>query len=96
MGEEEHKLGIRASSTVRFSLTKTKVPVENMSERGNGFKIAMNAFECWSYQIGCSPLDAQRRVISTQLYMQTKESSLTPHSQFDIRSKLAEMALSCR
>jgi alkylation response protein AidB-like acyl-CoA dehydrogenase len=44
MGEEEHKLGIRASSTRQVFFNETKVPVENMlSERGNGFKIAMNA-----------------------------------------------------
>jgi alkylation response protein AidB-like acyl-CoA dehydrogenase len=41
MGEEEHKLGIRASSTRQVFFNETKVSVENMS--GNGFKIAMNA-----------------------------------------------------
>ena len=44
MGEEEHKLGIRASSTRQVFFNETVVPIENMlSERGNGFKIAMNA-----------------------------------------------------
>ena len=44
LGEEEHKLGIRASSTRQVFFNDTLVPVENMlSERGNGFKIAMNA-----------------------------------------------------
>ncbi|HLU81387.1 MAG TPA: acyl-CoA dehydrogenase family protein, partial [Flavobacteriaceae bacterium] len=43
MGEEEQKLGIHASSTRQVFFNETKVPVENMlSERGNGFKIAMN------------------------------------------------------
>jgi alkylation response protein AidB-like acyl-CoA dehydrogenase len=43
MGEEEHKLGIRALLRQVF-FNETKVSVENMlSERGNGFKIAMNA-----------------------------------------------------
>jgi alkylation response protein AidB-like acyl-CoA dehydrogenase len=38
---EEHKLGIRASSTRQVFFNETKVSVENMlSERGNGFKIA--------------------------------------------------------
>ena len=44
LGEEEHKLGIRSSSTRQVFFNDTVVPVENMlSERGNGFKIAMNA-----------------------------------------------------
>ncbi|MFT5678460.1 MAG: alkylation response protein AidB-like acyl-CoA dehydrogenase, partial [Patiriisocius sp.] len=44
MGEEEHKLGIRASSTRQVFFSDTKVPVENMlAGRGEGFKIAMNA-----------------------------------------------------
>jgi alkylation response protein AidB-like acyl-CoA dehydrogenase len=43
MGEEEHKLGSCASTRQVF-FNETKVSVENMlSERGNGFKIAMNA-----------------------------------------------------
>jgi alkylation response protein AidB-like acyl-CoA dehydrogenase len=32
MGEEEHKLGIRASSTRQVFFNETKVPVENISE----------------------------------------------------------------
>jgi len=44
LGEEEHKLGIRASSTRQVFFNDTEVPVENMlAGRGEGFKIAMNA-----------------------------------------------------
>jgi len=44
MGEEEHKLGIKASSTRQVFYSDTKVTVENMlSERGKGFKIALNS-----------------------------------------------------
>ena len=44
LGEEEHKLGIHASSTRQVFFNKTKVPVENMlGQRNGGFKIAMNA-----------------------------------------------------
>jgi hypothetical protein len=42
-----------------------------MSERGNGFKIAMNALNV-GHQIGCSLLDAQRRVIPMQLLCKRK------------------------
>ncbi len=46
-GEEEKKLGIHSSSTRQVFFNDTIVPAENMlSERGNGFKIAMNALKC--------------------------------------------------
>ncbi|WP_374958747.1 TRCF domain-containing protein, partial [Gilvibacter sp.] len=46
LGEEEHKLGIHSSSTRQVFFNETKVPVENMlSNRGDGFKIAMKDLE---------------------------------------------------
>jgi alkylation response protein AidB-like acyl-CoA dehydrogenase len=43
-GEEEHKLGIRSSSTRQVFFNDMKVPAENLlGERNNGFKIAINS-----------------------------------------------------
>ena len=98
MNEEEHKLGIRASSTRQVFFNETKVPVENMlSERGNGFKIAMNALNVGRIKLAAACLDAQRRVISGAVnYANERMQFNTPISQFGaIRSKLAEMATSC-
>ncbi|MBG6061626.1 alkylation response protein AidB-like acyl-CoA dehydrogenase [Flavobacterium sp. CG_9.1] len=98
MGEEEHKLGIRASSTRQVFFNETKVPVENMlSERGNGFKIAMNALNVGRIKLAAACLDAQRRVISGSVqYANERIQFNTAISQFGaIRSKLAEMATSC-
>ena len=98
MNEEEHKLGIRASSTRQVFFNETKVPVENMlSERGNGFKIAMNALNVGRIKLAAACLDAQRRVISAAVnYSNERIQFNTPISQFGaIRSKLAEMATSC-
>jgi alkylation response protein AidB-like acyl-CoA dehydrogenase len=39
MGEEEHKLGIRASSTRQYSLIDTVVPIENMLAGRGGLKL---------------------------------------------------------
>ena len=97
MNEEEHKLGIRASSTRQVFFNETKVPVENMlSERGNGFKIAMNALNVGRIKLAAACLDAQRRVISGAVnYSNERIQFNTPISQFGaIRSKLAEMATS--
>jgi alkylation response protein AidB-like acyl-CoA dehydrogenase len=98
MNEEEHKLGIRASSTRQVFFNETKVPVENMlSERGNGFKIAMNALNVGRIKLAAACLDAQRRVISGAVnYSNERIQFNTAISQFGaIRSKLAEMATSC-
>jgi alkylation response protein AidB-like acyl-CoA dehydrogenase len=98
MGEEEHKLGIRASSTRQVFFAETKVPVENMlSERGNGFKIAMNALNVGRIKLAAACLDAQRRVISNAVKYANERIQFTiPISQFGaIRLKLAEMATSC-
>ncbi|MFD1602519.1 acyl-CoA dehydrogenase family protein [Flavobacterium artemisiae] len=97
MNEEEHKLGIRASSTRQVFFNETKVPVENMlSERGNGFKIAMNALNVGRIKLAAACLDAQRRVTSGAVkYANERIQFNTSISSFGaIRSKLAEMATS--
>jgi len=98
MNEEEHKLGIRASSTRQVFFNETKVPVENMlSERGNGFKIAMNALNVGRIKLAAACLDAQRRVITNSVkYANERVQFKTPISQFGaIKYKLAEMATNC-
>ena len=98
MNEEEHKLGIRASSTRQVFFADTKVPVENMlSERGNGFKIAMNALNVGRIKLAAACLDAQRRVTTgATKYANERIQFKTPIAQFGaIRLKLAEMATNC-
>ncbi|TDS64194.1 acyl-CoA dehydrogenase family protein [Myroides indicus] len=95
LGEEEHKLGIRASSTRQVFFSETKVPVENMlSERGNGFKIAMNALNVGRIKLAAACLDSQRRLITQSVkYANERIQFKTPISTFGaIRTKLAEMA----
>ena len=98
MGEEEHKLGIRASSTRQVFFSDTKVPVENMlSTRGNGFKIAMNSLNVGRIKLAAACLEAQRRVISVSIqYANERIQFNTPIAQFGaIRQKFAEMATNC-
>ncbi|WP_303316074.1 acyl-CoA dehydrogenase family protein [Flavivirga abyssicola] len=98
MGEEEHKLGIRASSTRQVFFNETVVPVENMlSTRGNGFKIAMNALNVGRIKLAAACLDAQRRVITESVkYANERIQFKTPISSFGaIRQKIAEMATNC-
>ena len=98
MGEEEHKLGIRSSSTRQVFFSDTKVPVENMlSERGNGFKIAMNALNVGRIKLAAACLDAQRRLITESIkYANERVQFKTPIAKFGaIRQKIAEMATNC-
>ncbi len=97
MGEEEHKLGIRASSTRQVFFNETKVPVENMlSARGEGFKIAMNALNVGRIKLAAACLDAQRRVTTNAVHYANERIQFNvPISSFGaIRYKLAEMATS--
>lgn len=97
LGEEEKKLGIHSSSTRQVFFNDTKVPVENMlSERGNGFKIAMNALNVGRIKLAAACLDAQRRVIDgAAKYANERVQFKTPIAKFGaIKSKLAEMATS--
>ncbi len=95
MGEEERKLGIRASSTRQVFFSDTVVPIENMlSTRGNGFKIAMNALNVGRIKLAGACLDSQRRVttVATQYATERKQFD-TPIAEFGaIKSKIAEMA----
>ena len=95
MGDEEKKLGIHSSSTRQVFFSETKVPVENMlSERGNGFKIAMNALNVGRIKLAAACLDAQRRVIGEATkYANERIQFKTPIINFGaIKSKIAEMA----
>ncbi len=97
MGEEEHKLGIRASSTRQVFFNDTVVPVENMlAGRGEGFKIAMNALNVGRIKLAAACLDSQRRILSTAVnYANERKQFKTPIADFGaIKVKLAEMATS--
>lgn len=97
LGEEEHKLGIRASSTRQMFFSETKVPVENMlSERGKGFKIALNSLNVGRIKLAAACIDAQRRCIDESVnYANERIQFKTPIAQFGaIQQKLADMSMS--
>ena len=95
MGDEEKKLGIHSSSTRQVFFSDTKVPVENMlSERGNGFKIAMNALNIGRIKLAAACLEAQRRIIGEAVnYANERIQFKTPIINFGaIKGKIADMA----
>jgi alkylation response protein AidB-like acyl-CoA dehydrogenase len=95
MGNEEEKLGLNSSSTRQVFFNETKVPAENMlSERGNGFKIAMNALNIGRIKLAAAALDAERRIINSSInYAKERVQFNTKISEFGaIREKIATMA----
>jgi alkylation response protein AidB-like acyl-CoA dehydrogenase len=98
LGEEEHKLGIHASSTRQVFFSDTIVPAENMlAGRGEGFKIAMNSLNVGRIKLAAACLDSQRRVLTAAVqYANERRQFNTPIADFGaIKKKLAEMATNC-
>jgi len=94
-GEEEHKLGIRSSSTRQVFFNDMKVPAENLlGERNNGFKIALNALNVGRIKLAAANLDGQRRILnhSLQYSNERKQFGVSISTFGAIRKKLAEMA----
>ncbi|PCH53866.1 MAG: acyl-CoA dehydrogenase [Flavobacteriaceae bacterium] len=95
LGEEEHKLGIVSSSTRQVFFNDTLIPVENMlSERGSGFKIALNSLNVGRIKLGAACLDASRRIITESVkYGNERKQFKTSISNFGaIQKKYAEMS----
>ncbi len=98
LGAEEHKMGIKGSSTRQVFFNDCKVPVENLlSERGNGFKIAVNILNIGRIKLGGAALGAAKEVINKAVnYANEREQFGRPISKYGaIRYKLAEMAIRC-
>ena len=94
-GEEEHKLGIRSSSTRQVFFNDMKIPAENLlGERNNGFKIALNALNVGRIKLAAASLDGQRRILnhSIQYANDRKQFGVSISTFGAIRKKIAEMA----
>jgi len=95
LGEEEKKLGIRASSTRQVFFNDTTIPAENMlGKRGEGFKIAVNSLNVGRIKLGAACLDSQRRCVTIAVqYANNRKQFNTRISDFGaIKYKIAEMA----
>ncbi|MDH5609123.1 MAG: acyl-CoA dehydrogenase family protein [Cyclobacteriaceae bacterium] len=94
MNEEERKLGIKGSSTRQVFFNDTKVPVENMlSQRENGFKIAVNILNIGRIKLGCGVVNGCKMLTSLSAsYANERRQFGVPISSFGaIKHKLANM-----
>ncbi|MFZ9187213.1 MAG: acyl-CoA dehydrogenase family protein [Algoriphagus sp.] len=95
MNEEEKKLGIKGSSTRQVFFNDCPVPVANMlSDRGNGFKIAVNILNIGRVKLGAGVLGGARTVTSQCIRYSAdrKQFGVSINSFGAIKAKLAEMA----
>ncbi len=95
MNPEEHKMGIKGSSTRQVFFNDCPVPVENMlSDRQNGFKIAVNILNIGRIKLGAAAIGSSRAVIDKSInYANERVQFKLQISKFGaIRYKLAEMA----
>ena len=96
LGPEEHKMGIKGSSTVQLYFQDCKVPVENvLGEIGRGHIIAFNILNIGRLKLGAATIGGARRALSTTVkYAKAREQFKLPIVKFGaIRHKLAEMAI---
>ena len=96
VGQEEHKMGIRGSSTASLFLENAAVPAGNLlGEVGQGFKIAMNILNMGRFKLAAALVGACRHVLpQTIQYAGERQQFGRPLSSFGlIKAKIAEMAL---
>jgi len=95
-GPEEHKMGIKGSSTVQLYFQDAKVPVENLlGEVGKGHRIAFNILNIGRLKLCAAAVGGARRALNTTVeYAKTREQFKQPIANFGaIKHKLAEMAI---
>ncbi len=94
IGAEEHKMGIRGSSTCALTFEDAKVPAQNvLGEIGRGHKIAFNILNLGRLKLGAGVVGGMKQAIEDALrYAQERKQFKTPIVQFGlIREKLARM-----
>lgn len=95
MNPEEHKMGIKGSSTRQVFFNDCPVPVENMlSERENGFKIAVNILNIGRIKLAAAAIGGSKEVLNHAVnYANERIQFDRPISKYGaIRHKMAEMA----
>ncbi|HSU29574.1 MAG TPA: acyl-CoA dehydrogenase family protein [Chitinophagaceae bacterium] len=95
-GQEEHKMGIKGSSTVQLYFQDCEVPVDNLlGEIGKGHKIAFNILNIGRLKLCAAAVGGSRRALTDSVvYAKTREQFKQPIANFGaIKHKLAEMAI---
>ncbi|WP_242923709.1 acyl-CoA dehydrogenase family protein [Pontibacter liquoris] len=96
LGNEEHKMGIKGSSTRQVFFSDCQVPKENvLGQIGKGHLIAFNILNIGRIKLGAATLGAAKSVANISIkYANERVQFKLPISKFGaIRHKLAEQAI---
>ena len=96
IGPDEHKMGIKGSSTAQIYFTDVKVPVENLlGKRGEGFRIALSILHMGRIKLGANVLGAAKKTItdSVRYSNERKQFGVLISSFGAIKHKLAEQVI---
>ena len=96
VGAEEHKMGIRGSSTCPIILSDCKVPVENLlGEVGKGATIAFNILNIGRFKLGAMSVGGARVAIENAVaYAKQRKAFGKVIGDFGlVREKIANMAM---
>jgi alkylation response protein AidB-like acyl-CoA dehydrogenase len=95
-GNEEHKMGIKSSSTTPIILSDARIPVGNLiGEVGDGAKIAFNILNVGRFKLGASATGGMKLALHDSIrYANERQQFNKPISSFGaMKHKLAEMAI---
>ncbi len=95
IGKEEHKMGIRGSSTCPLVLSDCMVPVENLlGEPGKGHHIAFNILNVGRYKLGAAAVGGARYALRNGVrYGKERIAFGKPVTSFGlVQEKIAESA----
>ena len=93
---DEHKMGIKGSSTAQIFYNDVKVPVENLiGRRGEGFRIALSILHMGRIKLGANVLGAAKKAIndSVQYANERKQFGVLISTFGTIKHKLAQQVI---
>jgi len=96
IGPDEHKMGIKGSSTAQIYFNDVKVPVENLiGKRGEGFRVALSILHMGRIKLGGNVLGAAKKAITDSVKYANERKQFGVHiSSFGaIKFKLAEQVI---
>jgi len=96
IGPDEHKMGIKGSSTAQIYYNDVKVPVENLiGKPGMGFRIALSILHMGRIKLGANVIGASKKAItdSVKYANERKQFNLLISSFGTIKHKMAEQVI---
>ncbi|MBV6457125.1 MAG: putative acyl-CoA dehydrogenase [Fimbriimonadaceae bacterium] len=95
ISREEHKVGLKGSSTARVVLENAEIPLENLLyEEGKGHHVAFNALNLGRFKLASMSIGpAREAMVQAIAYAKDRRQFSTPISEFGlVRKKFADMA----